>query len=95
MVIQVINQFRVDADKTERDTPVAIHPYGPVALEWSFQGMQFVAWLVQLCRRSGSIQGGENAPKFRSMHSLYTSHRTGAIQRLKPLVAEVDDHGQV
>jgi hypothetical protein len=40
VVVLIIDQLNIDADKDERDTPIAIHPNRPVAFQLALERMQ-------------------------------------------------------
>lgn len=70
MVVLVVDQLDINADKAERHPPVAVDPDRPVPLELALQRMELVARVVQFGGPACGVQGGQDTAQLGRMGGL-------------------------
>src|SRR5690606_9479681 len=79
-------------DKAEGDTPVAIDPDRPMALQVALERVQLEGRQVHVIWARRDIEQAENVSELLHMRSLNAFRRASAIERLKSLVPKSDYH---
>src|SRR5690606_28411458 len=92
MVILIIHEDGVAILKSEREPPVATHPYRIMAGQIAFQRMKLPTRHIHLLRHRSGVKHGQLAAKFCRMDRLDAGGTSRGKEILQSLVAKTPDH---
>lgn len=95
VIVLVIDQFGILADKSEGQTPISIEPHRPVLAQVISQRMKSPIGGAHVLRSLGVIQCGEQDAQLTGVMGLDACLTTGQIKRLKTLVPKASDHDPI
>jgi hypothetical protein len=92
VIVHVVESHGIGTVESKDQTPVLIHPYGPIAGQMALESMQPPAWQIHVSRRLGRIQSAKLQPKPRRVLGLDSRQRPGPEEPLQASVTERLDH---
>ena len=94
VVVLIVDQFDIPADKTEGHAPVAIDPYRMEAGQTAFQRMQSQGGRIQFGGFGGRLQCGEDEAELARVSRLYATRAARGMKVHQSLVSKAFYHSK-
>lgn len=92
MVILIIDELGVGADKAEGDTPVAINPDRAMAFQVALQRVHLERRPIHILRTCRDFEQSKDVSEFLYMGHLNAARRPSLAEGFKPFVSKSDYH---